>query len=186
MTQLLRATGLIGRPVVTLSGESPLEVKDVVFEKDAGALLGFTLRKHGFLGGPVSEDLAWSDVHGLGPDAVMIQDSEVLRTEHGVSSASSDVIGSTVMSESGTELGEVVEVVIQVGASADVVGFEVEPSPELSGSGDAHVFIPLPDTMAISGEKIIVPDSAINFVRDDLAGFGAAVADFRRQLSGGA
>lgn len=39
--------------------------------------------------------------------------------------------------------------------------------------------MPLPDTLSVSGEALILPDSALDFVRDDLAGFGAAVDEFR-------
>ena len=46
------------------------------------------------------------------------------------------------------------------------------------------MFIPLPDTMSVSGEHLIVPASAKDFVGDDLAGFGAAVSEFRAQLGG--
>lgn len=47
-----------------------------------------------------------------------------------------------------------------------------------------HVADPLPDTVAASGEHLVVPASAADFVGDDLAGFGAAVDAFRAQLGG--
>ena len=40
------------------------------------------------------------------------------------------------------------------------------------------------DTLAASGAHLIVPASAEDFVAHDLAGFGAAVKDFRAQLEG--
>ena len=46
------------------------------------------------------------------------------------------------------------------------------------------MLIPLPDTIAASGEHLMVPASAKDFVAHDLAGFGAAVHDFRAQLEG--
>ncbi len=185
MTSLLRATTLIGRPVVTLDGESPLEIKDVVFNTTSGEILGFTLRKHGFLGGPASEVLPWRAVHGLGPDAVMVADVGRFSDDAADSlDDGGDVLGNRIMTESGTDLGEVAEVVVATGRQADVLGFEIEAASGSHGSGDHHVFIPLPDTLAISGEKIIVPDSATDFVRDDLSGFGSAVAEFRSMLSG--
>ncbi len=182
MSRLLRASTLTGRPVLTLSGESPLEIRDVVFDTSEGRVLGFTLRKHGFLGGPVSETLTWSDVHGLGPDAVVIADPSALTAKDGALPSGGDVIANTVLTKSGTELGTVVEVIIETGDRADVVGFEIEAVEGLGPGDDHHVFIPLPDTLAISGDNIIVPDSARDFVRDDLTGFGGAVADFRGQL----
>lgn len=182
MNRLLRATTLIGRPVVTLAGESPLEVKDVVFDTSAGQILGFTLRKHGFFGSPVSEDLQWDDVHGLGPDAVVVADDSVLTATTGIAAQGGDVIGDRVITEGGRDLGEVIEVVVSSGSTADVVGFEIEAADDLKGGSDDNVFIPLPDTMAISGDNVIVPDSAIDYVRNDLTGFGGAVSDFRSRL----
>ncbi len=185
MSQLLRASSLIGRPVVTLTGESPLEIKDVVFNSGAGEILGFTLRKHGFFGGPAKEDLPWADGHGLGPDAVIVADESALTVDHSFSTEESgDVMGNQVMSENGTEIGQVVEVIVSSGATADVVGFEIEASENLRDDNDRNLFLPLPETLAISGERIIVPDSAVDYVKDDLAGFGGAVADFRSQLEG--
>lgn len=184
MRTLVRATTLIGRPVVTLGGESPFEIKDVVFSKDSGRILGFTLRKHGVLGGPVDESLAWGDVHGLGPDAVVVSDDDTLKTGHEALGESGDVIRNRVLTESGTDVGEVVEAVVATGRAAEVVGFEVEAAPELGRNDSHHVFIPLPDTLAISAERIVVPDSALGYIRDDLSGFGSAVDEFRSKLAG--
>jgi uncharacterized protein YrrD len=184
MTTLVRATSLIGQPVVTLGGDSPLEIKDVVFSRDSGRLLGFTLRKHGMLGGPVREGLSWADVHGLGPDAVVIADADVLSRGDQALAEGGDVIHNRVLTESGTDVGEVVEAVVATGRAAEVVGFEVEASAEMGRSDSHHLFIPLPDTMAISGERVIVPDRALDYVRDDLSGFGGAVEEFRSQLAG--
>lgn len=185
MRYLLRASALIGRPVLTLGGESPLEVKDVVFDGTSGRIVGFTLRHHGFLGGPSDDGLAWDDVHGLGPDAVVVADESVLvpgRIADG--GGGGDVIGNRVVTEGGTDLGEVVEVVVAVGGATGVVGFEIEAAPGIRPDDDHHVFIPLPDTLAISDERIIVPDSATEYLRDDLSGFGGAVDAFRSKLAG--
>lgn len=184
--QLLRASELIGRPVVTLGGESPFEIKDVLFDTATGQLLGFNLRNHGFLGNPVDERLAWPDVHGLGPDAVVVATADCLDASVDLTTGGGgDVIGNRILTDGGTELGEVVEVVITSGRSAEVVGFEVAAADGLRPSGNHNVFIPLPDTSAISGERVVVPDTAVDYIRDDLTGFGGAVADFRERLSGG-
>lgn len=184
MRYLLRASTLIGRPILTLDGESPLEVKDVVFDGTSGRILGFSLRHHGFLGGPSDRTLAWEDVHGLGPDAVVVADESVLAPAPVGTDGGGDVIGNRVITEGGTDLGEVVEVVVAVGGTTGVVGFEIEAAPDLRPEDDHHVFIPLPDTLAISDERIIVPDSATEYIRDDLSGFGGAVDEFRSKLAG--
>ena len=183
MSRLLRAGTLTGTPVVTLGGESPLEVKDVVFGATSGEVVGFTLRKHGFLGGPVSEVLEWTDVHGLGPDAVVVRDEDAFSADGEFDDGRGDVLGADVLTESGKSIGQVVEVVLKADRRhADVVGFEIEPSEEFAGQGDRHVFLPLPDAIAVSGERVIVPDRATDYIRDDLAGFGSAVEEFRSML----
>lgn len=185
MIRLLRASTLVGRPVVTLDGDSPLEIKDIVFDRSAGKVLGFTLRKHGFLGGPVKTQLPSSAVHGLGPDAVIIANLDAFEEQIDLVGSGGDVLGNRVVTESGTDLGEVVEVIISSGRDADVVGFEIEADEEIRGSTGDNVFIPLPDAISVSGENVIVPDTARDYIRDDLSGFGGAVADFRSQLGKG-
>lgn len=57
---------------------------------------------------------------------------------------------------------------------------------EALGTDGRRVLVPLPDTLAVSGEALMVPDSAAEFVSEDLAGFGAAVETFRSRLRAGA
>ena len=49
MKLLLRGTDIVGLPVVTLGGEDIAEVRDVLFDAQAGHVLGFTLNKRGVL-----------------------------------------------------------------------------------------------------------------------------------------
>ncbi len=46
------------------------------------------------------------------------------------------------------------------------------------------LLIPLPDIVDVSGEHLIVPAGATEFVGDDLAGFGASVEAFRAHWGG--
>lgn len=194
MSRLMRTSEVTKRPVVTLAGEDVAQVKDVVYSAGGGAVGGFTLAGRGLFAGPLKQALSWSSVMALGPDAVMIRDEAALEPTAGVLDLSAgtggsggDVLGSQVLTDTGIDLGRVVDVILEVsdqGASqCDVVGYEVEASEAL-GSKGTRVFIPLPDTLAASGEHLLVPASAKDFVADDLAGFGAAVQAFRRQLEG--
>lgn len=56
MKELLRGTDLVGLPVVTLGGDDIAEVRDVLFDGDAGQVLGFTLNKRGRLAGRLKEN----------------------------------------------------------------------------------------------------------------------------------
>ncbi len=185
---LLRASELTGRPVVTLSGELVAEIKDVVFERTGGRIAGFTLRNPGLFSRARKDSLPWDGVHGVGRDAVMVSDETVLTAANELASRKqarhADVLEDRVLTDNGRDLGRVVDVVLHSGAGLNVVGYEVEASEAL-GTAGRHVFIPLPDTVAVSGENLIVPAAATEFVSEDLAGFGAAVGAFRARLREG-
>ncbi len=88
-----------------------------------------------------------------------------------------------MLTDDGVGLGTVHDVIVSVEGveQCDVVGYEIEASDQMSNPGE-KVLIPLPDTMAASGEHLMVPASVKDFVGHDLAGFGAAVDRFREQL----
>lgn len=189
----MRTSDVTKRRVVTMAGEDVAQVKDVVYSA-GGAVGGFTLAGRGLFAGPLKQALAWSSVMALGPDAVMIRDEDALEPTATVLDRSAstggsggDVLGSQVLTDAGTDLGTVVDVILEVtehgGGKCDVVGYEVEASEALGTKG-TKVFVPLPDTLAASGDHLLVPASAKDFVAHDLAGFGAAVQAFRRQLEG--
>ncbi len=194
--RLMRASEVTKRPVVTLAGEDIAQVKDIVYAA-GGAIAGFTLSGRGIFSGPMKQGLPWSSVAALGADAVMITDDSALQPRQSVleaatSSGNSDssggnVLGSQVLTDSGVDLGTVVDIVIQVAqpkaGKCEVVGYEIE-TPEASGAKRTRMLIPLPDTLAASGEHLIVPAAAKDFVTQDLAGFGAAILAFRTQLEG--
>lgn len=194
MSYLLRSSEIAKRPVVTFAGEDIAQVKDLIYSAGGGEIGGFTLAGRGLFAGPLKTSLPWSAVAGLGGDAVMVESEEGFVPnqelfDHSASAGGSggDVLGSQVLTEAGTALGTVVDVIVEVpdtaGERADVVGYEIESS-EAMGNKGAKVLIPLPDTLSASGEHLMVPTSAKDFVGHDLAGFGASVQAFRAQLEG--
>ncbi|MBW3547381.1 MAG: PRC-barrel domain-containing protein [Actinobacteria bacterium] len=185
---LLRASDLIGRPLVTIDeGEDVAEVKDVVYGTADAAVLGFTLNRRGFLGGPMREVVAWSDVAAVGRHAVMIADAGAITADGDLlqdvrASRRRNVLGSDVITDAGQRLGKVTDVVVLVDERPEVVGYEITGGEGLKPGGSGRVFVPLPDTLAVSGEALMVPAAVSDFVTDDLAGFGAAVQRFRQHL----
>lgn len=194
MSVLMRCSEITKRPVVTMAGEAVAQIKDVVYAADGGEVAGFTLAGLGVFSGPLDQGLPWDSVAALGADAVMIVDETALAPLQGVldhaatsarGSSRSDVLSAEVLTDTGTALGTVVDVIVDVGSRrCEVTGYEVESSSEALGHKGTKVLVPLPDTLAASGEHLMVPASATGFVRDDLAGFGAAVEAFRAQLKG--
>lgn len=190
--KLMRTSDIVHRPVVTLDGDDVAQIKDVVYAADGGSVSGFTLAGRGLLAGPLKEGLAWTSVAALGADAVMIADDAALEPAKAVLDKSrssegshGDVLGSQVLTEDGVALGTVHDVVVSVDTASDgqcdVVGYEIVASEHLGTQGE-KVLIPLPDTMAVSGEHLVVPINVREFVGHDLAGFGAAIERFRASL----
>ncbi len=197
----MRSSEIAKRPVVTFIGEDIAQIKDIVYAPDGGAVAGFTLAGRGLFSGPRKEVLPWRSVAALGPDAVMILREDLLTSADEMFDAADsndetpaatheqrgDILGSTVLTDAGTDLGTVVDVIIEVsgryGGKCEVVGYEIKSSESMKNKGTT-VLIPLPDTLAASKEHLMVPASATDFVRGDLAGFGAAVEAFREQLKG--
>lgn len=187
MALLMRAKDIIKRPVVTLAGDDLAQVKDIVYAGEHGEVAGFTLAGRGLLAGPRKEALPWERVHSVGRHAVMITGAEAFEPRKELlqksDSKRGNVIASRVITDTGTDLGKVVDAVLEIGEQAHVVGYAVD-SAEALGKNGKVVLIPLPDTISVSGEALIVPATAIDFISDDLSGFGASVEAFRARLRG--
>lgn len=178
---LIRARDVMGLPVVSIaSGEDVAEVRDVVYDGEAHRLVGLTLNKRGRFAGRLKAVLAAGAVAAIGPDAVMIDaDSSIDASgEHpaglGDLGSARAVIGNRVLSADGNDLGQVVAVIVSTGVEPRAVGYEVQP-PDREGTS----FVPISAQMSLSDENLVLPAAATAFVRNDLVGFGAAIAAYR-------
>ena len=193
---LIPASSLHDLPVVSIpAGEALARVKDVVYAPDEGGVTGFTLNKMGgLLAGPLKETLPIGAVHAIGRAAVTVEAS-VLGETGGAGTVDAakhrNVVGNTVLTDKGQRLGEVTDLIVAVGmmghaedgvSPGDVVGYQLSGDAALQGREGAALFVPLPDTLAVSGTTLMVPAEVEPFVRDDLSGFGGAVADFRKAV----
>jgi uncharacterized protein YrrD len=183
MKLLVTGSAIRGLPVVTIdSGEDVAEVRDLIYNPDAGRVIGLTLNKRGFLAGRCREVLPAETIHAIGRDAVMVDDAGSLISpddapaEVGAPPSGRDVTGNEVLTEAGTSVGQVKDVIVMVGSKGDVVGYEI------SKTSGGIAYIPLPSQLAVSGTALVVPDATQDFVRDDLVGLGAAVDEFRSRL----
>ncbi|GAB1339543.1 PRC-barrel domain-containing protein [Streptomyces sp. E-15] len=182
MITLMLASELSGREVVTLGGDAVARIKDTVFDAGAGRVTGFTLSGRGLLAGPLKRSLPFAAVHALGPAAVMIPSVDVLGDRAAVlgsdAAGRGAVIGAPVITDQGTEVGTVRDVVVESGTEGLVIGFEITAVGS-SGGRRSKVFVPRGETLAVSGEALVVPARARHFVAEDLPGFGAQVEAFR-------
>ncbi len=180
MSLLTTGSAIRGLPVVTISGgEDVAEVRDVIYDPEAGRIVGLTLNKRGFLAGRRREVLSAKTIHAIGGDAVMIDDETSLilpensPADLGTPPSGRDVTGNELLTEGGASLGKVRDIVVLVGSAGEVVGYEID------AAGDGTAYIPLPTELAVSGSALIVPDNTKDFIERDLAGLGTAVDEFR-------
>lgn len=160
-------------------------MKDVVYDTEARRLVGVTLNQRGWFRGRMKELLTAESVAAIGDTAVMVQDERALSAPDSAPpdwmsvTATRDVLGDRVITESGVDLGEVSGLVLMVGAQVDVVGYELA---ERSGG---RKFIPIDAQMAVSGDSLVVPARIAEFMRQDLSDFGGAVERYRMLHGGG-
>jgi uncharacterized protein YrrD len=183
MRMLVTGSAIGGLPVVTIDGgEDVAEVRDVIYSPEVGRIVGLTLNKRGFLGGRRREVLSAETIRAIGPDAVMVDDeTSLIRPKDAPADVAEppsgrDVIGNEVLTEGGTSLGQVRDVVVLLGSTGEVVGYEID----LASGGTGY--IPLPTELAVSGSALVVPEDTNEFVKGDLAALGAAVDEFRSRL----
>lgn len=183
---LMRAGDVPGLPVVCIdSGEDIAEIRDVIYDGAQHELRGFTLNKRGLLSGRLKQVLRIANCSAIGPDAVMIHTAGDLSSaeEAGddVSTKTAvQVVGNRVVSANGSDLGEIVGVVIETDGLPSAVGYEVKKA-----ASKETAFVPISEQMTISGKNLLVPAELEPFITNDLAGFGASVATYRAgQLRG--
>ena len=158
------------------------EVRDVIYSPEAGRLVGVTLNKRGFLAGRSHDVLPAEAIHAIGQDAVMVLDESSLVAPRdapddvGRPATERDVIGDDVLTEGGTSLGKVADLILLVGSTGEVVGYQIDKV------GGGRGYIPLPAQLSVSGVALVVPSITEEFVRDDLVGLGASVDEFRARM----
>jgi uncharacterized protein YrrD len=87
-----------------------------------------------------------------------------------------NVIGDDILTEGGTSLGKVADLILLVGSSGEVVGYQIDKI------GGGRGYIPLPAQLSVSGVALVVPNITEEFVQEDLVGLGAAVDEFRARM----
>jgi sporulation protein YlmC with PRC-barrel domain len=181
MDELMTARSLTTRPVVTLGGDAVAQVKDTVFDAAAGRITGFTLSGRGLLSGSLGHRLPWSAVHCLGHDAVMVR---ALRGPAGASAGAGGevmrdrLLGAKLLTDAGTEVGTVLDVVVEGGGSGRVVGFKVDAGKALVPGPRRHrrgVYVPRGEDLTVTGRTLVLPGETVR-VTGDLCGLGDLAA----------
>lgn len=171
MTRLVRATELMGLPVVARDTSATVgEIRDVLFDPARSRVVAFTVRGQGLLSPPLIGLLPSSAVHSIDDNAVLIPtDASLVRQREGMAAALEDqveVLGREVVTDQGGALGRVIDVVLEVeGGEAIVVGCEIDQG------GERTVILPLPPGTPLSGDALIVPAATEPYAANGLASF---------------
>ncbi len=184
MSRLARAAELIGMPIVALdSATTAGEVKDVLVDPGRSRVIGFTVRGQGLLSSPMVGMLPRENVHAIGRDALMITAEESIVAERdglgALLEGQQEVVGKEVVTRDGASLGAVKDVVIEIEeADADVVGYEIERP-------DGHaVIVPVPASVPLSGDALLVPDDVEQHAANGLSSFRDVLDRTRVTASG--
>ncbi len=165
----VRARDLIGLPVVSLSsGEAFGAVKDVVISARSGEVRSFKLELWTSATGD-RDELPLAAVSAIGPDAIMVERDASIRESSESSHDDDDVISVDVVSESGTKLGSIRDVVLDAEADAAIVGYEIETE------ASAKLLVRGEDAIAISRDALVVAEDAEATEWEELTGFGTRI-----------
>jgi uncharacterized protein YrrD len=182
VSRIARAGDMIGMPVVALdTGRILGEVRDVVFDPQR-SFVGFTLRGRGLLSSPLIGFLPDTGIGAAGPDAVMVESEGALIRDRGeinrLIADHREAPGSDVVTRSGTPLGKVNDVVLEIGsAGIAVVGYCV------ARDDGREMIVPVLEGPEWD-EAMVVPDGAETRSAEGLVGFSRILERLRESRSG--
>lgn len=169
-TPLVRASALAGRRIVTEDGTSTVEVQDLVLADDGHRIEGFTAREPGIFGKRHVAAIPMSAVKTIGPDAIIIEAEHQLTGGDHDPAVCADVKGRQVITDDGTEIGTVADVVVETKrGSLQVVLLE------LDRTGDR--FLVLPKGTSVGGDAVVVPADAAERMVDSPEAAAEALSD---------
>ena len=188
MTNLLmRATGLVGLPVVTTTtGEDIAETRDVIYVPDQGRVVGFTLNKRGRFAGRLKNVLAMEQIarcrtrcrHGRRRLGARHARQAPTRPRMPRAATSSAI---AVLTDAGKQLGIVRDLIVEMSQRRGH-RLRTRRRPRTpAGRRRPAAASPAVDPRRLQ-RRAHGPGDVEEFIRDDLAGFGSAVNDFRARL----
>ena len=164
-----------GAPVVSLADGRKLGVIDHVYlDPRRKEIVAFSFHRSGLFAPKACHLLDVADVHGIGPDAVTLDDPSAVRSEVAVGAKRDDLVDledllkRKVITEGGTLLGQVAA----IGFGQDTYRLlEVEVSP---GFFEEPVLIPAEAIVRIGSELVVVSDEVCGQALPDLSDVGVA------------
>lgn len=157
-----RLSQLSGMPVITLeTGKRLGRARDVLFDPASGKLDAITLEEPGFFGANRGFILA-QDIRSMSKDAIMIDSARLVKrvrnapSEQAIVSKGVPLIGKTVVTEEGTILGTLSDVLInpECGCAEE---YEVS-SGTLQDMQVGRRSFPVPKALVVGRDALVVPN----------------------------
>ncbi len=161
---MIKGKELLGKNIVTIdTGQRVETVHDLVFDPQANQLLGLIVEEGGWF--RAAKAVRFESVRSFGEDAIMIPDqSAIIRAKDDdrlarVMDADLNLIGLTLLTESGQKLGRIVDVYFDE-RTGRVEGYEATGG-FLSDLSQGRTFIPGPADIQIGTDAAIVPTHVV-------------------------
>ncbi len=184
-----KLTDLFGMPIMTReTGRKLGNVKDIIFDPEAGKLEALTIETNGFFG-PKRWLVLAPDIRSIGDDAIMVDNGRVLRNpfyarrEADILDQNNTLTSKTVVTVSGNILGTVTDVFIDLD-TGKALRYEVSGGAAADVSSGRRVF-PVPDALVVGPDALVVPDSVeIQMQAQEPGGLAGAYKGTREQAQG--
>lgn len=173
---MVRGKEITGLPILDQSeGRKLGSIKDIVLDISKREIVGFTVDTGGFFG-PGGKVLPMTEIKSIGPDAVMVRDTdhEVIRDEndmpgiHEIMEEGHSIFGKKIVTRSGTELGEVTDIIVEP-SNGKVEAYEISGGLA-QDIGHGRSTVPLTDDFTAGEDAIIVPDETETRMREGQEG----------------
>jgi len=179
---MVKGRELIGLPVITLDkGEQIANIQDVIFDPRNSKVLALVTEEKGWFKG--ARIIPFKNIYKIGEDAVTVETSDAelnandLAEIEKFSDEEINVIGTTIITESGNNLGVIEDIIIDI-ESGYIEGYEISGGV-IKDLIDGRVVIPLPDSITIGKDAVIVPDWVENKIKQQGRGLKAAFSELK-------
>ncbi|MDB4977903.1 MAG: hypothetical protein JWM56_89 [Candidatus Peribacteria bacterium] len=171
---------IIGKSIMArATGREIDSVKDVLFDAQAGTVLGFLVREPGML--HAGSMIPFANILSIGIDAVIVESEESLvvpeeKSKEDVAVKSGIVAkGTRVMTEDGRDLGQIADLYFD-DKTGRIEGYEVSGGL-FSDAYSGRSFLPAPPSFRIGEDVAFVPDDMAKQMEEQVGGIQKIARD---------
>jgi uncharacterized protein YrrD len=175
---MYKGKDLVGRKVVDFAeGKELGKVEDIIFSGVDGRVLGLLLDEGGLLAS--SKVVAIAEVSTIGPDAIVIESPELVKTASDVEvinnrlAADNVVVGTKLLTEDGRDLGKISDVYFSE-MNGHIEGYEVSGGI-FSDAYTGKSYLPTPQSLRLGEDVAFVPNEFADVIHKQTGGVKGAV-----------